>query len=534
MTDFEYREAKVQDWLNELETKYSKDYSTKLEEKLKKIKDIKDLENIDIDIDISEDLINFHILGKYLAVMELKTDFKKEFAKNDDVFSMPFKKAVEEMKKRKPILFKDLETTEKQEKENHFWIKKTTNLNITKDIYTKLIKSLEQGNTSDTFIKDVVSDYKLPKGYLEGVYRTVTTQAQQRGHLEQQLNMIDLGYKYGMFTSVLDGRETHKCHNMNGKILPIKEFIEKGLYPPLHYRCRSSIIQLDDDDLKDMNLKVTKNIEENPNRFSDYRPYFKEKKEVANFYKSRYNIKEEEVKILRNRLEEFDRGLRVSKKTKTILRTIQTETKEYTINEITNIKSKVKLYIEKGTLNRYSDIRELKKELKYIDDNLYEACNLMKLDSKKLKGLKAVIMDAERQVGAYAPNTNILYLNSLILGSEEKYESTLKNDYINRLACNDNILSNYIHELTHYLEHKRYGKNLIKREKNYKKIDELLKNVNLSKEISIYADTILNSKDKSKNTKYSEIYAESLVRHYFLSNSLVENIVLLMKEEGIL
>lgn len=120
------------------------------------------------------------------------------------------------------------------------------------------------------------------------------------------------------------------------------------------------------------------------------------KKVVVNFYKSRYKIKKEEVKTLRNRFEEFDRGLRISKKTKTILRKIQRETKEYTINQITKIKSKVKLYIEKGTLNRYSDIRVLKKELKYIDDNLYESCNLMKLDSKKLKGLKAVIMDAER------------------------------------------------------------------------------------------------------------------------------------------
>ena len=257
------------------------------------------------------------------------------------------------------------------------------------------------------------------------------------------------------------------------------------------------------------------------------------KKVVVNFYKLRYKIKEGEVKTLRNRFEEFDRGLRISKKTKTILRTMQAETKEYTINEI-NIKSKVKLYIEKGTLNRYSDIRELKKELKYIDDNLYESCNLMKLDSKKLKGLKVVIINAERQVGAYAPNTNILYLNSLILGSEEKYESTLKNWYINGLACNDNILSNYIHELTHYLEHKRYGKNLTKREKVYKKIDELLKNVDVSKEISIYAEDILNGKNKLKNIKYLEIYTESLVRYYFLKNSLVENIVLLMKEEGIL
>ena len=344
MTDFEYREAKVQDWLNELETKYSKDYSTKLEEKLKKIKDIKDLENIDIDIDISEDLINFHILGKYLAVMELKTDFKKEFAENDDVFSMPFKKAVEEMKKRKPILFKDLETTEKQEKENHFWIKKTTNLNITKDIYTKLIKSLEQGNTSDTFIKDVVSDYKLPKGYLEGVYRTVTTQAQQRGHLEQQLNMIDLGYKYGMFTSVLDGRETHKCHNMNGKILPIKEFIEKGLYPPLHYRCRSSIIQLDDNDLKDMNLKVTKNIEENPNRFSDYR-----KNES---YLELFNKKKEEVKklvktITVKEVRELPKTLRVYEEySKNWIETIGKDYYDDELIEIVN--NKLKPIMERG------------------------------------------------------------------------------------------------------------------------------------------------------------------------------------------
>lgn len=59
-------------------------------------------------------------------------------------------------------------------------------------------------------------------------------------------------------------------------------------------------------------------------------------------------------------------------------------------------------------------------------------------------------------------------------------------------------------------------------------------NVNVSKEISIYAKDILNVKNKTKNTKYSEIYAESLVRYYFFKNSLVENIVLLIKEEGIL
>lgn len=197
------------------------------------------------------------------------------------------------------------------------------------------------------------------------------------------------------------------------------------------------------------------------------------KKVVANFYKLRYKIKEGEVKTLRNRFEESDKGLRLSKKTQTILRTIQAKIKGYTINEITKIKSKVKLYIERGILNKYSDIRVLKKELKYIYDNLYEACNFMKLDSKKLKGLKAVIMVAERQVGSYLSKTNTLYLNPLILGIEEKYNSTLKNGYINGLACNNNVLSTYIHELAHFLEGKRFwndkeGRNkLYQNRKNY-------------------------------------------------------------------
>lgn len=252
------------------------------------------------------------------------------------------------------------------------------------------------------------------------------------------------------------------------------------------------------------------------------------KKVVANFYKSRYKIKEEEVKTLRNRFEEFDRGLRISKKTKTISRKIQRETKEYTINEITNIKSKVKLYIEKGTLNRYSDIRELKKELKYIDDNLYESCNLMKLDSKKLKGLKAVIMDAVRQVGSYLPKTNTLYLNPLILGSEEKYGSTL----INELACNDNILSNYMHELTHYLEAKRFWNDKEGRNRLYQNIKKLLKNKDIGKGISEYA-----KKQYINKEKIGEIIAECLVNRVLGRNKrgqLVNKVIELLKGEKML
>ena len=519
MTDFEYREAKVQDWLNELETKYSKDYSTKLEEKLKKIKDIKDLENIDIDVDISEDLINFNILGKYLAVMELKTDFKKEFAENDDVFSMPFKKAIEEMKKRKPILFKDLEKMEKQEKENHFWIKKTTNLNITKNIYTKLIKSLEQGNTSVTFIKDVVSDYKLPKGYLEGVYRTVTTQAQQRGHLEQQLNMIYLGYKYGMFTSVLDGRETHKCHNMNGKILPIKEFIEKGLYPPLHYRCRSSIIQLDDDDLKDMNLKVTENIEENPNRFSDYRGR-------KTNYSELYEAKKIDVKILKEQIEGQFRSINIDKEKAT------SSVREKRLIEIMPIKnSKTPLWIEEETFNNYDG--NVKEMLKFIDTTLNESIRLLRLSKKDLGNLRAVIMNHTSQIASYVVKGEIMYINPMVLGSPEKYDNHLRNNKgMSKIAHYKDIRSNYIHELAHFLEGKRFWNDKEGRNRLYQNIKELLKNKDIGKEISQYANQEFRAKQL-----IGEIIAESIVRNVLErqnKNLLVSKMIKLLKGAKIL
>lgn len=347
LTDSEYRESKIIEWIKELESKYVLDYTTTLSKKLKRIKTIDDIDKLSVNVNLERYLIDFNILGRYLASVELKTNYKAEF-EDDNLWDMPFDEAIREMQKRKPTLYENIKDIEQKEKQNYFWIKKTTDLEITKSIHKKLLKSLEKGETQQDFLNSV-KEYKLPNSYLKGVFRTVTTQAQQRGHLEQQLKAVDLGYEYGMFDGVQDDRQTNICKSLNGKVMKIKDFVEKGLYPPLHYQCRSSIIQLDEEDLKDMELSVS-NIPENKEPFSDF------KDDWAVNYEKVYNNK---VKAYKN-----------AKKYKEA-----TEEIEKKLNERTDKIFKNKLtYSEINAINEYTDVyygitnRYLRKSLLIDDD----------------------------------------------------------------------------------------------------------------------------------------------------------------------
>ncbi|WP_068449171.1 ADP-ribosyltransferase [Caviibacter abscessus] len=254
---------------------------------------MEDINNISIDTYLLDNLINFNVLGRYLASIEMKANIKREFS-DDNIFDSPFDEAIKEMKKRKPTLYENIKDVEQKEKQNYFWIKKTTDLEVAKRIHEKLLKNLKQGKSVNDFIKDV-KDFELPKSYLKGVYRTVTTQAQQRGHLEQQLKAVDLGFEYGMFDGIDDDRQTHICNSLNGKVMKIKDFVDKGLYPPLHYQCRSSIIQLDKDDLEYMGLSVS-DIPAQQEPFSDFTSDWDKK------YKELYKKKEKETKAIKKQV----------------------------------------------------------------------------------------------------------------------------------------------------------------------------------------------------------------------------------------
>lgn len=88
-------------------------------------------------------------------MVELHTDYKKEFAEEDDVFKMPFNEAIKEMKKRKVTLADKIKDIEQKEKQNYFWIKKTVDLEVTKKIHSELLKNLQEGKTVNDFINNI-------------------------------------------------------------------------------------------------------------------------------------------------------------------------------------------------------------------------------------------------------------------------------------------------------------------------------------------------------------------------------------------
>ena len=104
-------------------------------------------------------------------------------------------------------------------------------------------------------------------------------------------------------------------------------------------------------------------------------------------------------------------------------------------------------------------------------------------------------MTKENTFASYYPKGNIIYINPVYLGSEKVYNEIFNKGILRNLTNADNILSTYVHELTHAYENMYYkkfhkGKDILKiKEENLNKIiDFISKNkYNIEEEISVYA-----------------------------------------------
>ena len=135
-------------------------------------------------------------------------------------------------------------------------------------------------------------------------------------------------------------------------------------------------------------------------------------------------------------------------------------------------------------------------------------------------------MTKENTFASYYPKGNVIYINPVYLGSERTYNKIFDSGILKKLTNSDNILSNYIHELTHTYENMYYkkfhkGKDILKiKEENLKKVLEFIKEnrYNVEKEISLYA--------YEENKKVSELLAEANTRKKLgKSNKLIDYIL---------
>ena len=380
---------------------------------------------------------------------------------------------------------------------------------------TKITQSFITGSTLDEAVEDIskfVSDKIKNKEYVaRRLLETESAAYASKAQIEA-FKSIDVE-KYEI-VATLDLHTSEICQEMDGKVFNISDQEIGVTVPPFHSHCRTVIAPYFDDE---------------PTRASrDENGEYKEVKHM-NYkeWKEQY-IKKEVIERVPD--EELERKLpRLTRQKEGFTR----QNEKITCYKATGTKNKI--YMEEKTrdtlmIDDFNNKTSVKESITYIDDTLSKAFETMGMGKNDFGDLKVIVMTKENTFASYYPKGNVIYINPVYLGSERTYNKIFDSGILKKLTNSDNILSNYIHELTHTYEnmyYKKFHKGMdilkIKKDNLIKIIDFVKENrYNISDEISLYA----------YDNKYdiSEILAEANTRKKLgESNPLIEYILNLYK-----
>ena len=257
---------KTLEYLERLRRRIVPEISKKIADQIKNITSIEDIRNIDTGTkDHENSLILSELWGQYLTIKDREKVKKKEFAEYTledfaDIFRMPFNEAVNWLLSREPQMYDQIQRVMERYRTNYFWIKRSTDLEVTKILYAELLKNLELGQTFDDFKKNIDIE-SLGFGedgyYLRQVFDQTMINAQAVGHWEQLQEGMQYGFIYGLYDAIIDGRETVICRELDGKIYRLDDPFWMNYYPPNHFKCRSRVIALSEEDLQTYGYSVT-------------------------------------------------------------------------------------------------------------------------------------------------------------------------------------------------------------------------------------------------------------------------------------
>lgn len=156
------------------------------------------------------------------------------------------------------------------------------------------------------------------KNYLAAEYDLALQSAQQAEHWQRIQEEKD-SFPFLQYNAILDGHETQLCHNLDGIIKPVDDPFWNTRFPPNHWRCRSVVDPLADDednqatetakDLPALPDMFNNNVGKNGEVFPPSAPYFKLPGNEAS------NVKQKIGYLLPSRWENFKKceALKVDK-----------------------------------------------------------------------------------------------------------------------------------------------------------------------------------------------------------------------------
>lgn len=221
-------------------------------ESLKKIKEYKDL-YVSLDYqELEEKMIISTLVGYIDSTQRNKWT---EFAEDIDPFSLPFEDAIKYLMEKEPILFEKIDELTLEIKKNFKWVKKSTDLEITKNMFSALDENIKNGGTFLDW-KGSIQEAANKAGfgdqgyYLENIYRTNTINAYNIGTYKEQMETKE-DFPYLLYDSVIDEDTTEICKKLDGKIYRSDDPIWNEIYPGNHYQCRSGVISISQEEFED-------------------------------------------------------------------------------------------------------------------------------------------------------------------------------------------------------------------------------------------------------------------------------------------
>ena len=398
-------------------------------------------------------------------------------------------------------------------KDNTNWSKRIwgNDSKLVNTLHTNLTQNIIVGKPLKDIIDIVEERFNVERNIAT---RLIMTESAAYHSRAKERCMKDLGCEKYEVIATLDDRTSSICRSMDGKVFNMKDYQVGVTASPFHSNCRSVTAPYYDKIEGDTNLRASRTEDD------DY-----ELVDVKDYQDWYDNYVEKKI-IKRVSAEELERKLpRLTKQKEGFTR----QQEEITCYKATGTKNKI--YMEGKTrdtlmIDDFNNKTSVKESIKYIDDTLSRAFETMGMDKNDFGDLKVIVMTKENTFASYYPKGNVIYINPVYLGSERTYNKIFDSGILKKLTNSDNVLSNYIHELTHTYENMYYkkfhkGKDILKiKEENLKKVLEFIKEngYNVEKEISLYA--------YKEKRSISELLAEANTRKKLgKSNKLIDYIL---------
>ena len=105
---------------------------------------------------------------------------------------------------------------------------------------------------------------------LEATFRTVQMSAYNGGKVSDMFSADGQDRAgYWMFSAVLDDATTPECEDLDGQIFAKTDADAMEFIPPLHFNCRSSLIELDDTDVEGQQIAASNTTNVGPIDFDN-------------------------------------------------------------------------------------------------------------------------------------------------------------------------------------------------------------------------------------------------------------------------